>query len=324
MARRELKKQSDKKVNFYLSIVEFISQNKRLPDMFNSHQAMNYYLKPLKVASAVYKLSFGTWDVDWDKFNIFYTKELKKQSDKKVKKTKQQAPIIRGHGYQFWLRIPERISWRNRETILNKSNKVYKKLSNGTIKSRFLGNKVWFCEKGIVIYFSEGRSFYEDSDQAEKEAIYYFKRILKRIENTINLDLSYKGKYLFTMDKAHYGKIQDELAKHCNKDNQKIRCVLNGKEWLIIDNSFNLNELETTAKTSKKDMDKVVMPFMNDLKEHFDKTGESITITPLLKLMKGIMSNQVVFDANMASHISAVKKLGDAVDELTEQIKRNR
>jgi regulator of RNase E activity RraB len=107
--------------------------------------------------------------------------------------------------------------------------------------------------------------------------------------------------------KQHYGKVRDTLAKFCNKNKEKISVKNDNGEWFIIDNSFNLNESETVHKdTAIDDMDRIGKPVLNDLgvgvaivmndvKEHYEKTGETLTLSKILQVFnqqQQIVSNQ--------------------------------
>lgn len=329
--KKEVKRDQNKsKLNFYLCIVECIKNTQKLPDNFGSIQKLNYYLKPLKTRNIIFKLGYGVWGVDWDKFMIFYKQEeLKNTSDQKVKKSQEDTLNIRGHGYHFNVYVPSRIDWSRRKSILAKSNKAYQLLKNSVLRSKFLGNKVWFTSDGISIYFNKNISFLSNSAKsAEEKAIYYLKRIVKRIETTIKQDLSYKGKLLFHINKAHYGKIEDALAKHCNKENKKIRCIHEGKEWFLIDNSWNLNESETTGSDSKDDMDNAVKPCFNSIKEYKDLTGEAPRFTDIAQSMSsmsniidGLVNHQKLYAENMVSHVKAIQELAKGVSELRHEIR---
>ena len=63
----------------------------------------------------------------------------------------------------------------------------------------------------------------------------------------------------------------NELAKDCNLNKDYIRVYTreDGKLWFMIDNSFNLNEAETVhPETAKADMENIIQPYFNDLREN--------------------------------------------------------
>ena len=93
------------------------------------------------------------------------------------------------------------------------------------------------------------------------------------------------------------------------------------KLWFTIDNSLNLHEAETQhPKTAKHDMQEVVRPFFNDMRDHYLATGEALTMTGLLKINEGILKGQKAFADNIDTHISAIQNLGKGVTEMVAKI----
>jgi hypothetical protein len=334
------KRQNDKKLrnlNFKFRVVEYIKDNNILPTWLNSKASMNYYTKPLKQRGIITNPEKSIWYVDWDKWEAYYVKEVKKISDKIVKKSsKGTHPIVRGHGYQFYLKIPKRILWteRTRKRFIEKTNLANRKKENGVYKIRVLGHKVWFCEGGIIVYFPESMDFRADNArECEQMAIYEFNKVITRISNLIKQDLTHKGKYIFTIDKQHYADVEHELAIAYNDRKEKFKVIGDdGKVWLLIDFSNKTNEFEyINSQTAKIDRDDKVNPTFNDMRENPDQVMLPSEITSnfskLLKviseqgnLINGITNNQKVFDANMMSHIKAVQDLSAGVRLLTKKV----
>lgn len=295
------KKTTKKKenLNFYLSVAEYIKNNHKLPD-YKSKQAMNYYLRPLKVRRVITKIGYGVWSIDWDKFVNFYEKELKKISGRKVKKTEGVTPFIRGHGYHFYVKT-RGFLWHK---ILK--NKSHTKLQNGVIRTIFMGNKVWFGDDFIKVYFPEDMSFMGGSaEESYNESIYYLIKVLRHIEHKLGINIKINKEYAFRVDKSHYAKIQDAIAKECNKNQDRIHCVLDGKEWFVIDNSFNLNEAETTGYKSKTDMDSAVIPTFNSIKEYADSRGEAPKFTDIAVAMNS-MKELLISQSQQISDLKSI------------------
>lgn len=68
----------------------------------------------------------------------------------------------------------------------------------------------------------------------------------------------------------HLAETKNGLAEDSRVQRQKI--VVrgeNGKVWLITDNSFNLDEMETVeSRSAGEDMERVVAPYFNSIREH--------------------------------------------------------
>jgi len=319
-AAKEVKTYTDKQVknNFYLTIVNHVLDHHSLPAL-GSKQFRNYYLRPLKVSGILEKKGYGTWGINLDKWE----KNKYKYTDQTSKNMGRYGNIIRGHGYHFKIKLPHIIDWSKREFILKKSNIPYDLLKNGAYRIKIFDNKLWLVDDGIVFRVKEAQSFYsKDAENAELESLYYVKRILKRLGLRLGYDLSHQGKYMIQVDKAHYAKVEDELARKANHDKEKIRCVLNGEEWLLVDKSLAEDELEAVGKKSKIDMDKIVVPFMNSLKEHYDRTGESPSFLNVIEAISGLVKHDQMYAENQASHLKYIKILGENVGRLVDETKK--
>lgn len=324
---------NDKKVKdsaFYLSMVEYVKQHSSLPNWFSSKQARNYHIKPLISDGVLIKKGYATWGINWDKFMEFSRKRSKKNdetNDKQVKKNRGGSgvgilanPIIRGHGYQFTLSQPNKINdWGK---ILSKSSIPFQ-LSAGYHQARILGNKVRFYKDIIHICYPKHKSFYaQDAQSSENQALYHFKRVLSLLESRLRMKLRAGKEYRFSVDKAHYAEIENDLAKQLNQDKEKLKVVdSEGKTWLLADFSDSINELETVhAQKSKEDMQNIVSRFMNDLREFYDKTGEVILPSDTLKMIQQLMQSHAYVAKNYESHVSAIQQLAETNKQLAHGV----
>ena len=321
----------------YLSIVDSIRLNHKLPDIGISKQARNKYIRILKVEGVIFKIGYSVWEVSMPKFMEFVQNRSKPTSEKEVNFSSMVAHqgvmptnLIRGHGYVFSVAFPKEIRvWEN---LLKRSGQSYTALPNGVFRSIVLHNKVWFCADSIVIYYPKHKSFYGDTAQeSENEAIYHLRRVISLLEHRLRLSLRIGKEYRFTVDKAHYAEIENDLARQLNRDKEKLHVVgQDGKTWLIADFSDSVNELETVhAQKSKEDMQQVVAPYMNDLREYFVRTGELPTMSKVLNMIeqltminKNVMLNQAQYAENMKSHITAIQQLAHGVQLLNAREER--
>lgn len=295
------------KMKLYFSIISYVREHKKLPVDLGNRQQLNYYVQRLKRNGILVKKGYGVWDV------------LKEP--KEVQLTPKVDKNIRGHGFHFKLKIPRISNWGKRVDYLIKNQIKYKELKNFQ-RIEVKNHKVWLCNDSIIIYSPKDKSYFGDSaDESQKYAIYNLEQLIISLEHLMNCSFRINKKYQVRISKQHYGKVKDELAKQCNKEGVKIRCSLNGEGWLEIDNSLNLNELETLhPKESVIDMDKVVIPFFNDLKDHYQKTGESIIISDLIKLTAMMVEDRKFYAENMNSHVKAVQELAKGVNELRAKV----
>ncbi len=319
-------KKTASKKELYFTIINHVKNNNCLPSLSISKQSRNYYVSKLKEQGVLIRKGYGTWEVDIDKFE-------QKRFIKQVKKQHKVASNIRGHGFHFRVKIPKIPSWYRRKEFLSKK-KVNKKkipfietpLSKSACRIIVRKHKVWLWDNVLVIYCPKNKSFYSDSAKtSKKKAMLELENVLNSIENLMGISLKIENKYVFRVSKQHYGKIKDTLAKEINKRGEKVTAFYDGKPWLTIDKSLNVDETETLhPKYADKHMDKVVVPFFNDLLDFRVKTGETMKPSDLFNMIGGVTNNQKVFDANMMSHIDAVKELAEGVKELRKEIKRLR
>jgi hypothetical protein len=280
-------------------------------------QLLSYYLKKLKTKGYIKRVAYGVW-------NIIKPYEQTSTNISTGVATSTNYPTqhffkeIRGHGFVFKLAIPKLINWEKREEYLIKKGIEYKPLIFLHKKGQRINiynNKVWLTASSIIIYFKKSKSFYDTSAEGSyNNVILELIRIIEKIETTLSVSLKINKLYKFKVSRQHYAKVKDDLAKYYLKHNKKLEVYNNKGLWLLIDNSFNLQELEAVSQdTAVTDMDKVVIPFFNDLKDWHDKSGEVIKISEMAKL-------QMTFAKNINTHIGAIQELGNQVSLLSNII----
>lgn len=230
-----------------------------------SKQNLNYYLRQLKKEGVIEKESYGVWKV---------LKEVKKSTKARI--THKQ---IRGHGFNWKVRFKYEIDWKRR---LERFKVPHETLGvRGNTPRIILNNKkIWLTKKGLVVY--EPKSFFSDSSHTSKgQAVWELDKTIKRLGRLLEIDL--EG-YEFTTSREHYGQIKNELAKQYNDKGEKLYIRDDKGNWMWIDDSHALNELETNEpKVSKQ-----VQDWYNDWKKNnFDLTATDIK-TAFMKLSKEI------------------------------------
>jgi DNA-binding Lrp family transcriptional regulator len=272
-------------LNVLLNLLESKSISKIAKELNISKQALNYYIKTLKANGNIEKIGYGTWKVK------SYT--LKMHSNKK----------IRGHAFIWTIKLNKPIDW-------TKHLSNYQ-LIRGSIPRIIINNqKIWLGKKTITIY--DNRSFYgENSIESRKYAVHGLKSVLEALESKTSINLRPYG---FKVCKEHYSMIKNELARQYNEKNEKmiIRDDIEG-EWLWIDDSDGLNELETKNIVRSKQ----VQDWWNDNKRHDFK----ITPTFLMESINQVTSNQLMFAKNLESHVKAMNDISESNKLLQETIK---
>jgi len=283
------KKRSDLyvKKQFYFTIISSVMNTGKLPSEKKtgvSKQARNPYIKRLKLDGVIHKRGYGVWEVDQKKAEDFLMQKEVKRSKKCTLGVSTNVPPknlpIRGHNYQIKLHIRDSIELK--KILIRKYNGKYIN-KGGTARILLYDRIIWINKNSIIVHFKPSESIFADSaSDASKSAIYEFRRTIRRIENDIGRMLWINKEYQIEILRAEYANINNELAKDFNRRQDKLKVIDNGKCWLLIDNSFNLNECETVGMNSEINMDGVVMPFFNDIKRQFEREGKPVLFSDLL------------------------------------------
>jgi len=191
--------------------------------------------------------------------------EVEKKGGVSPAKVKSEHPI-RLHAEQYHI------------TII-KSTTIYNNLTKkGTYRLSIEGNTV-MCYKNTIEIYSNSSFFGVTPNVSDSKAMNYWSRFLMKLENRLNILILKDGYCNISRVRAEYAETGNEFAKQTLKENQKINIVdENGKSWLIVDDSFKFKECETVhPKNSKEDMQLVVQPFFNDLREKVSLLPSQLT-----------------------------------------------
>ncbi|HEB47324.1 MAG TPA: ArsR family transcriptional regulator [Candidatus Pacearchaeota archaeon] len=250
-------------------------------DFDMSPTRIDYHISSLKERNLIEMKSQGNW--------IALKNYEPKPSKKSIRVATEQPAeyldafdpdTIRGHGYQFKLKLPKDIrNWTNegREKVLRKLKISYipLKLFGGGQRIIFRKKKVHLTNKSIIIY--DRASYYtENAIRAQGLALIKILYLVKALEQRLQARnyFSIKGKYMLKVTRQHHALIKNALAIIYNKPVRKKLEVSDEKgQWLLIDNSWNLNELECIhPETSVPDADG-----MRKVMNSFKKTDFHIT-----------------------------------------------
>ena len=164
---------------------------------------------------------------------------------------------FRLHGQRFYIEILDKT-----ENYLKKINKIGKGIEYVD------GNYVTYNEKFVQIMGK--KDFWAETPiEAEEKSLEYWTRFILKLEQRLRIVLLKDGYDNIRYSKSgEFAETNNELAKDFNNRNDKlmIRGTEDNKVWLVIDNSFNLNEMETThSKFSMDDSIKITDHF-NDIR----------------------------------------------------------
>ena len=269
-------KEGDTVKDVTLTILTQIETTQRLPtprELGLSKRQLLRYIKKLKEGRLIKKIAYGVWEII-----------PLKEGDIKTHITPHLHNPIRGHGFKVTLTLPKITRWIKRETYLIKQAIPYRTIPQG--QSITLQDfKIWLCDKSLVIHTTKGQDFYMDTAESSQQAfIQSLYNIFTKLESLFKISLRINKAYVFRIFRQHYGKVNDPLAIDITNKGQKLEVRNHNGTWLLVDKSLNLNELESVHQdTAVPDMDKVIVPFFNDLKSHYEKTGETLLFTDMMK-----------------------------------------
>lgn len=288
---------------------------------------LQYRLNLLKKAGYVQKLGYGVWQVSGKEYTQNAIREVQRASQVTADDMGKNLNFLnpddsRGHGFMFHVKVPARVrNWERRAEILKKKGIQFEPLKNlgGGQKLIFKGRKVHLKNSSIIIY--ETKSFVAElASGAKKLAIYELLKMVKSLEKHIGADFSIKGEYQFKVCRSHYALVKNSLAKQYDKAGRKLQVYNSRGLWMVIDNSFNLHELETLQN---KDGEKRVVEqnegmskFMNEMNEtNFQVTPNYIksNFEEAEGMLKKVSQMNIQFSQVMEQISKNVVRLGGEV-----------
>lgn len=302
-----------------LCIVGLLKQNPKLRYVCKKlgckENSLNYHVSTLKRQGYIKKIGYGTWEVlkdfnpnNFEKTSAVAPKQLRKKED--LKTWKQDS--IRGHSFQFTLKIPKLKNWHRRREYLYKNNINYINVGSNWQGERILINnfKVWLTPVSIIVYFPKSRSFMGNIAQdTRNHAIYEFKAIISKVEQILNISFKIRNDYKFKVSRQHYALIKNSLARQYDKEGNKLFCYSAGGLWFIIDNSYNLHEAETVNPQTAIPDNNTVLNFFNDLKEN------PITPSQILKIQYNQAKNFDYYAEHIKTHTGAMIGLNKGIEK---------
>jgi len=276
---------------------------------------MNRYVSSLKRLNIIYKSGYNIWYIDEDKYKKYrfgckniYGVTSNTPSEKYLSNALNK---VRGHGFCFSIKIniPD---WQKREQYMLLNDIKYKNIPQGH-RIYIYGNKIWLCNKSIVVYFQENLSFYGETAQdtlemAKAEMI----RILKRFEKMFNVNIRRRGWYDFKPSRNHFAVLKDLIAKECNEKGD-IKVYYDGELFCITDKSFHVGETEFQHQNDGVRDTEAYKETIHNIKD-YDKTyGEA----PNFIEMRKMFETQMQINQNQNDTIT---QLNNQIVELTQTV----
>jgi hypothetical protein len=223
-----------------------------------SNRMLSYYLAPYKQTGELKKIGYGVW-----KFKPL--KELTLSPALATSHPQFNSKNIRGHAFSFKV-LFKGLNWKN---ILKRNNIEPQFLSqNKVYQFIYMGRKVWLSSSGLRIYWAKGESIFANgSYEARKIAINDFHKCFKQLFFLLNINPEIKG---LEVSKQHYSRVHSTLARMLEERGEKlsVKDPVDGRVWMLIDNSFNLHETEHIHKDRAHDDSEGWQRFANDLRDN--------------------------------------------------------
>ena len=304
---------------------------------------ISYHLKKLESAGLLEHLDIGVWEVNK---NLSYESAMKihkvkvsrprkvepsgqvqinksNQSDKFKKKLQPPLNMAelppntnRGHGYRFKLKIPSNESWKDKRKILES-----KKIKIIDIGHNWLGEQfsisdgfiVQLTTKSVnVIYPKDFSIFHENPYMCHAKAVFILKQKIREIELILGFSLKIRNKYHFKPTQSHYALIRNALAKVYNKNKLGLAVYDEDGLWLIIDDSFNFNELECV----RVDTNLEETTTMQDIFNSYNRVP--LTSEQTMRMISENARQLGYFGSQMVAHVDIQKTTTQTLKELSQ------
>ena len=286
-----------------------------------SKDQVKYALTKLKQTHMIRKIGYGTWEI--------VPENERKILEKKVEKSSHvgQIPFIkkyavRGHGIVATLRLPMIPGWEYREGVLKRLKIPYKSIKAGQ-RIRFEDiEKIWLTRKSIVFYL-EGRSFFaRTAQESADEALEWLLKKIKHLERHLGVKtFAIRGRYKIRFSRQHYALIKNAMAKQYHKEKKKLTVYDESGLWLLIDNSYNLHELETVHPKTAVDDNKTVQNALNAWKRGLTPDFMSEKILSNSEQLGQLAEKFDFYARNAVTHTGYIRDAGKATNALKDEVR---
>lgn len=306
-------------------------------------------LQKLLSVGAIKKVGYGTWEIVAQKGKEERMRRITHRVaiTRTLKNVPKNVPLLktddtRAHGVVATVRMPKIVNWTNpeRETILSARKIPFITLGGNQGQRIGVGHieKVWLTNNSIVIYYPKGTSWFAKKVKDAAAAIMEDTiKIVLRLERMLGIaTIKINGYYWIKFSRQHDSLIKNALAKMYNKPRQKIVFRDTMGQWGHIDNSWNLEELETTrgereyqpidprnpireqirSDDGARDHNKKIVGFFNGVKDT-GITPEFIleTFAKTAIQIKESHGQLAFYAKNLETHVGAVNNLASQASE---------
>lgn len=307
-----------------LSVLSLLRAGVRPSQIWEKHgiskRSVQYVLRKLRASGAIRKLGYGTWEVVHDApGGVEKVQIVHRVTPRHTPPEGAPSNTVRGNGVQAVVKVPRGLqNWKERDIIMSRSGIPFKLIPQGQRIEVGEVKKVWLTDSSIVYYlpFSwYGPTSPEVAGQILEDTV----ALITRTERYLGIaSLKIDGNYKIKFSRRHMSLIRNGLARLYNQaPRRKLFIRDDGGVWLLVDNSYNENELEhVKARPSQVDEVTAVQNFFNGLKTH-PITPEFIldSLGQASNMIKSTAANLSFYAKNMESHVLAVNSLSYQASE---------
>jgi len=244
------------------------------------------YIRELKAVGVIRKIGYGVWEGDLQKYQELWGQTTRQNSG-------GDGHPIRGHGFHWKVSLPELLPLDKLGRYLADREVVFQYSKDGHgLGLDVRGYRVWVYRRCVMFYCPEGRDFHAWSASGSSKAAYDdLLAAIRCLENMLGgTSLKMSNGYALQCTHQHYAHIKDSLAKLVNAEKKYLEVRdAKGELWLLFDKS-NTEEQETVHPLrAVPDWDQVIAPFYNDIREHYEATGELLVMTTFLKAFHALV-----------------------------------
>ncbi len=234
---------------------------------------VKYHTGLLKKLDLVRNVGYGTWEIVGVEQSEAEITRLKKEHRVTMAHTHPKclkSDTVRLHDCRVVLKIKKSLMkwWIKRVVFLKRAKVPFEPIQHGQRISIADVKTIMLYDKTIVIYLPN--SWYADTApkalvSATSRIIYIIKKLENKLKCQPGIFKIGKG-YRFRISSSHCALVKNALAKDYLRRKEKLEVYDEEGLWLTIDNSLNLEELETIGKDAIRNS-VVIQELFNSVKD---------------------------------------------------------
>lgn len=249
-------------------------------------------------------------------------KTIKKLKDKGFIKGVEKNTLVKGGGYKVTPKSNNknyRLHAQSFTINILDLKDYYLKLLKKRNRDELDNNSIILYKDKIVIYYN--KDFWGESvNDCIRLSLSYTDRFITMLENNYKIVLKTNTKCDIKEFRGEISKINDPYAREININKEKIRVYdEEGTLRLIVDNSYNYDELEAVSKNYRQDMKSIEAKWLDLLKTDF-KLSEAENHIKSLQVVDKVMASKIEYIVEIIGNMSILQN--NTMEQLREVIER--